>query len=135
MHYPSAPLLLVAWTAPRFPACRVLTRTTADVQKVLATAPAVIRIQRSGGARKYLLDQASIDVDVFAQKFEDADQFCDLVCNDWELVMPGAHIDAAEHGRATVSLVDITSGPSQRPVSDTALTRVGATARIVLKSL
>lgn len=132
--YPSAPLLLVHWTGPRFPGSRVLTSTPANLQTVLSSVESVIRIQRSGGGRKYTLDRASIDLDIFATTLEAADRICGEVANAWEFTMPGALIDSGTHGRAVVAKVDITSGPSQRPTADGSLSRVGATAAIVLHS-
>lgn len=131
--YPSAPLLLVRETASRFPSARVATETPANLQQVLASKP-MIRVERSGGPRRYTLDQASIDVDVFALTLAAADALCGQVCNEWEFNMPGALIDAGIHGRAVVALVRITSSPSRRPTADPAIYRVGASAQVTLHS-
>lgn len=132
--YPSAPLLLVQETQARFPAARVATETPANLQQLLASAP-VVRIDRSGGARGNTLDQALVDVDVFALTLGAADDLCGAVCNAWEFDLPGVVIDAGGRGRAVVARVQITSGPTRRPVADSTLFRVGATAQVVLHSL
>lgn len=130
--YPSAPFLLRLWTAGAFPDYRVVTETPAKLQSVIASRTAVIRIQRVGGPRSITLDRPTIDVDVFAASLEVADRVCGLVCDAWEFTMPGATIDAGENGKAVVARTAITSGPQERPVTDPTLSRVGASAALVL---
>ncbi|MBT0771810.1 hypothetical protein KIH74_22910 [Kineosporia sp. J2-2] len=132
--YPSAPLLLVKETALRFPAARVATEAPANLQEVLSVQP-LIRVERSGGPRRHSLDQASIDVDVFALTLVQADDLCSSVCTVWEFDLLGATIDAGVRGAAVVARVVITSGPSRRPVADPNLFRVGATAAVTLHSV
>jgi hypothetical protein len=112
----------------------VVTETPAELQKVLAAVgvSAVVRIQRYGGGRAVTLDRPALDVDVFALDLDTADRVCGEVCSSWEWVMPGAVIDAGADGRAVVARVQITSGPCQRPVTDSMLRRVGASAAVVL---
>jgi hypothetical protein len=130
--YPSAPLLLRLWTAPAFPACRVATETPADLQSVLESLDAVVRVQRYGGPRSVTLDRPLLDVDVFALNLDSADRICNEVASAWEWSMPGALIDAGADGRAVVAKVTISSGPSQRPTADPGLARVGFSAQVVL---
>lgn len=137
--YPSAPLLLRSWTAGRFPPLRVVTETPDKLQSILglvpgvaATAEAVVRVERFGGPRAITLDHPLLDVDVFALDLDTADRTCGAVCDAWEFDLPGQFIDAAADGRAVVAKVTITSGPSRRPVTDSALVRVGASAQIIL---
>jgi hypothetical protein len=132
--YPSAPLLLRSWTAERFPERRVATKTPANLQEVLAVKGAVICIQRYGGDRAITLDRPQVDVDVFALDEDTAEKVCNDVCNAWEWEMPGAFIDIGSDGRAVVAKVQITVGPFQRPVTDSTLSRTGASAALVLHS-
>jgi hypothetical protein len=114
---------------------KVATETPQDLQQVIAARGAVIRIQRAGGPRRFNLDQPSLDVSVFASSLTAADQLCGQVCEAWLKQMPGALIDADEHGTAEVARVTLTSGPTQRPVADTTLRHVGATLAVVLRSV
>jgi hypothetical protein len=133
--YPSAPLLLRSWTAGQFPGCRVVTQVPANLQQVLGQVEAVVRVQRFGGPRAITLDYPLLDVDVFAADLDTADRICGLVCNAWEFTMPGQTIDAGVDGAAVVAKVEITAGPSVRPVTDSTLSRVGASARVILHAL
>lgn len=136
MRYPSASLLLVQWTAARFPAVRVLTETPPDLQRVIVERGAVIRVQRFGGGDDQLtIDRCPIDVDAFAGSWAEADDLCGRVRDAWRFELPGATIEAGGDGGAVVAKVSTTSGPSERPVSDPMLSRCGASFTVWLHAV
>ncbi|MFG3710886.1 hypothetical protein [Micromonospora sp. NPDC047730] len=122
-------------TAPRFP----------DVQKVLAAALAAlvggpehtgsetpddlqdrlpyIRVRRRGGPSDRFSDYASVEVDVFASRYDVAEPLAEAVRE----LLTGTPITV---GRAVIDRITCPNGPVERPWGP-GVRRFGATYRVV----
>jgi hypothetical protein len=128
--YPSVELLLVQWGTARFSPHRVATETPPDLQDVLP----LIRFTRFGGTDDVLtLDQAHVDVDVYAATWAEADDLARLVRVALRTELVGQSVTTGS-GTAVIARVGTIAAPARRPTADPNLHRSGASYQIVTHS-
>lgn len=125
MPYPSIEPVLAAWlnTQLSIPVVEQLPFNTTF------TLPLISVERLSGSDSTLTLDEASIDVDVFASTRDSSRNIAELVREALRLRFTGY-----TSSRLTITRVETVSGPAPLPWSNEAVWRFGATYRIVAHS-
>ena len=127
--YVSAERFLIEWATARF-AARVSNEPPSDLQAQLP----VIIISRFGGRDVELtIDRADIDVDVYAATWAEADALAMSAMSAFRSELPGVLITVASNS-AVVAKVSTISAPSRRPVTDSNLSRSGASYEVRIQA-
>ena len=107
-------------------------RCVTDLPADLADVLPVIRVERFGGGDSVLtLDDANVDVDVYAADRASADVLAEQVRLFMRTGLPGTVV---ADGAAVVARVRTITGPNRLPYDNTGLTRVGAAYQVTLHS-
>jgi hypothetical protein len=130
VQYAGVDSLLVTWAAGHFPNMRACTEVPANIDELLTTKDAVVRFQRFGGTeRSVSLDDANVDVDVFAPTAAQAEDFAAQIRAALKFNLPGQTV-----GAAVVIRVNTINGPSWRPWDNTKVRRYGASYQVTTQS-
>lgn len=129
--YPSVEMALIQWLAARYPGTRVSRQTTAALQENLPWITA--KRYAGAGDTTVTLDRASVDVDVYAGSWDEAEELARQVRVALRLYLPGSVI-ATDSGTCTIAKVDTVSAPAERPTTDPDLFRCGGSYRVVTHS-
>lgn len=107
-------------------------RCVTDLPANLADVLPVIQVERFGGGDDTLtLDNANVDVDVYAADRAKAEALAEQVRFLMRADLPGKTV---ADGAAVVSRVRTITGPNRLPYDNTGLVRVGAAYQVTLHS-
>jgi len=107
-------------------------RCVTDLPANLADVLPVIQVERFGGGDSVLtLDDANVDIDVYAADLASAEDLAEQVRLFLRAGLPGTVV---ADGAAVVSRVRTITGPSRLPYDNTGLVRVGAAYQVTLHS-
>jgi len=118
----NADKLVLAWLTGEFPSARVATEAPA------AITGEVIRVLRIGGANRFVLDRAVVDVDCWALTRNGATDLAEAVRDSMCFRLPGT-VTAA----GVVTAVATISAPIWRPWENTSVRRFGATYQLFIR--